>query len=129
MSKSEEEREENRRIWWTVTSLDLEIGMRGGSPTLIDERILKVTTSLPLERIGRESVCPSVVGPLPVLAVLIVAHRSDPNFLDFTRHANGCQHSTILASGSATSFERFTRSEKTTAKNHKRSRSRLFRTC
>lgn len=64
MSKSEEEREENRRIWWTVTSLDLEIGMRGGSPTLIDERILKVTTSLPLERIGREPVCPSVIDPL-----------------------------------------------------------------
>lgn len=62
MSKSEEEREENRRIWWTVTSLDLEIGMRGGSPTLIDERILKVTTSLPLERIGREPVRHSLVG-------------------------------------------------------------------
>ncbi|KAJ4335114.1 hypothetical protein N0V87_006390 [Didymella glomerata] len=62
MSKSEEEREENRRIWWTVTSLDLEIGMRGGSPTLIDERILKVTTSLPLERIGRESVRPEFLG-------------------------------------------------------------------
>ncbi|KAF1926761.1 uncharacterized protein M421DRAFT_206124 [Didymella exigua CBS 183.55] len=62
MSKSEEEREENRRIWWTLTTLDLEIGMRGGSPTLIDERILKVTTSLPLERIGREPMKPEILG-------------------------------------------------------------------
>lgn len=62
MSKSEEEREENRRIWWTLTTLDLEIGLRGGSPTLIDERILKVTTSLPLERIGHEPVCAPAPG-------------------------------------------------------------------
>lgn len=57
MSGSEEECEENRRIWWTLTTLDLEIGMRGGSPTLIDDRYLKITTSSPLERIGHKPVC------------------------------------------------------------------------
>lgn len=56
MSGSEEDREENRRIWWTLTTLDLEIGMRGGSPTLIDDRYLKVTTSSPLERIAHHPV-------------------------------------------------------------------------
>lgn len=80
MSKSEEEREEDRRIWWTLTSLDLEIGMRGGSPTLIDERILKVTTSLPLERIGHEPVRPFSFEFFIVTAVLIMAYRSDPSF-------------------------------------------------
>ncbi|KAF2627079.1 hypothetical protein BU25DRAFT_440291 [Macroventuria anomochaeta] len=62
MSGSEEEREENRRIWWTLTTLDLEIGMRGGSPTLIDDRYLKITTSSPLERIGHEPVKPEFLG-------------------------------------------------------------------
>ncbi|KAF2878234.1 aldehyde dehydrogenase-like protein [Massariosphaeria phaeospora] len=35
------EREQNRRIWWTLYTLDQEIASRGGSPTLIDERFLK----------------------------------------------------------------------------------------
>ncbi|KAF2640662.1 aldehyde dehydrogenase-like protein [Massarina eburnea CBS 473.64] len=45
------EREQNRRIWWTLFNLDLEIASRGGSPTLIDERHLKITTPLPSEQV------------------------------------------------------------------------------
>ncbi|KAL5427693.1 hypothetical protein PMIN04_001194 [Paraphaeosphaeria minitans] len=45
------EREQNRRIWWTLFNLDLEIASRGGSPTLIDERYLRITTPLPSEQI------------------------------------------------------------------------------
>lgn len=45
------EREQNRRIWWTLFTLDQEIASRGGSPTLIDERSLKISTPLPSEQI------------------------------------------------------------------------------
>ncbi|KAF2710976.1 aldehyde dehydrogenase-like protein [Pleomassaria siparia CBS 279.74] len=45
------EREQNRRIWWTLFTLDQEIASRGGSPTLIDERSLKINTPLPSEQI------------------------------------------------------------------------------
>lgn len=45
------EREQNRRIWWTLFMLDQEIASRGGSPTIIDERYVKVTTSMPSERV------------------------------------------------------------------------------
>jgi hypothetical protein len=45
------EREQNRRIWWTLFTLDQEIASRGGSPTLIDERSLKISTPLPSEQV------------------------------------------------------------------------------
>ncbi|KAF2006126.1 aldehyde dehydrogenase-like protein [Amniculicola lignicola CBS 123094] len=45
------EREQNRRIWWTLFILDQEIASRGGSPTLIDERLLKIDTPLPSEQL------------------------------------------------------------------------------
>ena len=45
------EREQNRRIWWTLFTLDQEIASRGGSPTLIDERHLRITTPLPSEQV------------------------------------------------------------------------------
>lgn len=45
------EREQNRRIWWTLFTLDQEIASRGGSPTLIDERHLKITTPMPSEQV------------------------------------------------------------------------------
>ena len=56
LSASEQERIENRRIWWTLTTLDLEIGLRCGSPTLIDDEYLEFSSPLPLERIGQEPV-------------------------------------------------------------------------
>ncbi|KAF2676268.1 aldehyde dehydrogenase-like protein [Lentithecium fluviatile CBS 122367] len=49
-SASAMEREQNRRIWWTLFTLDQEIASRGGSPTLIDERHLKISTPLPSEQ-------------------------------------------------------------------------------
>lgn len=52
ISGTEEDCEESRRIWWTLFILDLEIAMRGGSPTHIDERVVKVTTKLPEERVS-----------------------------------------------------------------------------
>lgn len=45
------EHECNRRLWWTLFLLDQEISMRGGSPTIIDERFTKVTTAIPSEKI------------------------------------------------------------------------------
>ncbi|KAH8726089.1 aldehyde dehydrogenase-like protein [Phaeosphaeriaceae sp. PMI808] len=36
------EQEQNRRIWWTIFTLDLELACRGGSPTIIDERFTRV---------------------------------------------------------------------------------------
>ena len=49
------EREQNRRIWWTLFQLDQELSSRGGSPTVIDERFTKVTTPMPSEQVGLES--------------------------------------------------------------------------
>lgn len=46
------EREQNRRIWWTLFILDLEISARGGSPTVIDERYTKVTTPMSSEQVS-----------------------------------------------------------------------------
>lgn len=48
---SSTERERNRRIWWTLFLLDQEISMRGGSPTVVDERFTKVTTAMSSEQI------------------------------------------------------------------------------
>lgn len=45
------EREQNRRIWWTLFTLDGEISSRGGSPTVIDERYTKVTTPMSSEQV------------------------------------------------------------------------------
>src|SRR6185312_5643457 len=45
------EREQNRRIWWTLFILDQELASRGGSPTIIDERFTKVTTPLSSEQV------------------------------------------------------------------------------
>jgi hypothetical protein len=45
------EREQNRRIWWTLFLLDQELASRGGSPTIIDERFTKVTTPLSSEQV------------------------------------------------------------------------------
>jgi len=45
------EREQNRRIWWSLFMLDQEISSRGGSPTIIDERFTKVTTPMCSEQI------------------------------------------------------------------------------
>jgi hypothetical protein len=50
-SASELEREQNRRIWWTLFILDQELASRGGSPTIIDERFTKVATPMSSERI------------------------------------------------------------------------------
>ncbi|KAH5036335.1 hypothetical protein HBI62_036200 [Parastagonospora nodorum] len=37
------DREQNRRIWWTLFMLDQELASRSGTPHLIDERFTKVT--------------------------------------------------------------------------------------
>jgi hypothetical protein len=50
-SKASTELEQNRRIWWTLFILDQEIASRSGSPTLIDERHLKILTQLPSEQV------------------------------------------------------------------------------
>ncbi|UPX18526.1 Aldehyde dehydrogenase (NAD(+)) [Ascochyta rabiei] len=73
ISGTEEDREENRRIWWTLFTLDLEIGMRGGSPSLIDERYVKITTLMPHERVP-----PSFLGlhtPLKWLSTFVSLSR------------------------------------------------------
>ncbi|KAH7089813.1 aldehyde dehydrogenase-like protein [Paraphoma chrysanthemicola] len=36
------EREQNRRIWWTLFLLDQELASRGGSPTIVDERFTRI---------------------------------------------------------------------------------------
>lgn len=46
------ERERNRRIWWTLFTLDQELGSRGGSPVIIDERFTKVTTPMSSEQVS-----------------------------------------------------------------------------
>lgn len=45
------ERERNRRIWWTLFLLDQETSMRGGSPSVVDERFTKVTTAMSSEQV------------------------------------------------------------------------------
>lgn len=46
------EREQYRRIWWTLFTLEQEVASRGGSPTLVDERLLKIDTPLPSEQVA-----------------------------------------------------------------------------
>jgi aldehyde dehydrogenase (NAD+) len=60
------EREQNRRIWWTLFQLDQDISSRGGSPTVIDERFTKVTTPMPSEQVGLQSSSPHE----PILTML-----------------------------------------------------------
>jgi hypothetical protein len=45
------DREQNRRIWWTLFILDQELASRGGSPSIIDERFTKVTTPVSSEQV------------------------------------------------------------------------------
>jgi hypothetical protein len=45
------EREQSRRIWWTLFILDQELASRGGSPYLIDERFTKVTVPASSEQV------------------------------------------------------------------------------
>lgn len=45
------EREQNRRIWWTLFMLDQEIAARNGSPTIIDERNMRITTMASSEQV------------------------------------------------------------------------------
>jgi hypothetical protein len=47
------EREQNRRIWWTIFILDQELSSRGGCPSIVDERFTKVTTSMSSEQVRR----------------------------------------------------------------------------
>lgn len=49
-SSTSMERELYRRIWWTLFYLEQEIASRGGAPTLVDERMLKIATPLPSEQ-------------------------------------------------------------------------------
>lgn len=46
------EREQYRRIWWTLFTLEQEVASRGGSPTLVDERLLRIDTPLPSEQVS-----------------------------------------------------------------------------
>jgi hypothetical protein len=46
------DREQNRRIWWTLFLLDQELASRGGSPSIIDERFTKVTTPVSSEQVS-----------------------------------------------------------------------------
>jgi hypothetical protein len=46
------EHERNRRIWWTLFLLDLEVSIRGGSPNSIDERYTRVTTPAASEQVS-----------------------------------------------------------------------------
>lgn len=83
MSGTEVEREEHRRIWWTLFTLDLEIGMRGGSPTIVDERYIKITTALPHEQV-------STIGDRCRLDNTLTICRS--SFRDYTRRPVGYPH-------------------------------------
>ncbi|KAF2016395.1 aldehyde dehydrogenase-like protein [Aaosphaeria arxii CBS 175.79] len=44
------EREQYRRLWWSLFILEQEVASRGGAPTLVDERMLKIATPLPSEQ-------------------------------------------------------------------------------
>ncbi|KAF2129008.1 hypothetical protein P153DRAFT_29783 [Dothidotthia symphoricarpi CBS 119687] len=61
------ERERNRRIWWTLFMLDQEIASRNGSPTIIDERNMRITTLTPSEQI----LYPGLHTPLSWLPTLL----------------------------------------------------------
>jgi hypothetical protein len=49
------EREQNRRIWWTLFILDQELASRGGSPSIVDERFTKVSTPMSSEQVCQDS--------------------------------------------------------------------------
>ena len=76
------EREQNRRIWWTLFQLDQDISSRGGSPTVVDERFTKVTTPMPSEQVGLQSTCTKA-------RMLTITRSCIP---DYIRHYPGWQH-------------------------------------
>jgi hypothetical protein len=76
------EREQNRRIWWTLFQLDQELSSRGGSPTVIDERFTKVTTPMPSEQVGLAS-------SVDIAPVLTTVRYCIP---DYIPHCHGRRH-------------------------------------
>ncbi|KAL6707124.1 hypothetical protein ACN47E_004876 [Coniothyrium glycines] len=88
------EREQNRRIWWTLFILDQEISARGGSPYMIDERYTKVTTPRSSEQI----LYPGLHTPLSWLATSVSLCRLKREIIQsiYTeRSANSISFSTV----------------------------------
>ncbi|KAI4643448.1 uncharacterized protein J4E88_010472 [Alternaria novae-zelandiae] len=88
------EREQNRRIWWTLFQLDQELSSRGGSPTVIDERFTKVTTPMPSEQI----LYPGLHTPLSWMATSVSLCRLKREIIQsvyMERSANSISFSTV----------------------------------
>lgn len=60
-------RQQNRRIWWTIYTLDQEIASWAGNACVIDERSLNIHTPLPSEQVMN----PGTNTPLGCLAVSV----------------------------------------------------------
>jgi len=88
------EREQNRRIWWTLFQLDQDISSRGGSPTVVDERFTKVTTPMPSEQI----LYPGLHTPLSWMATSVSLCRLKREIIQsvyMERSANSISFSTV----------------------------------
>ncbi|CAO2648337.1 Nn.00g076040.m01.CDS01 [Neocucurbitaria sp. VM-36] len=89
------EREQNRRIWWTLFMLDQEISSRGGSPTVIDERYTKVATPMSSE----QTLYPGLHTPLSWLATSVSLCRLKRDVIQSVyyteRSANSISFSTV----------------------------------
>ncbi|EUC33930.1 hypothetical protein COCCADRAFT_36289 [Bipolaris zeicola 26-R-13] len=88
------DREQHRRIWWTLFQLDQEISSRGGCPTIVDERFTKVTTPMPSER----AVYPGLYTPLSWMATSVSLCRLRREVIQavyMERSSNSISFSTI----------------------------------
>ncbi|KAF2198128.1 hypothetical protein GQ43DRAFT_474818 [Delitschia confertaspora ATCC 74209] len=89
------EREQNRRVWWTVFMLDQEIASRGGSPCLIDERTLRVETVFPSEQI----IYPGIFTPLWWLSTSVILSRLKREIIQAVYQERSSHTKTISFSG------------------------------
>ncbi|KAL5121545.1 hypothetical protein ACEQ8H_000617 [Pleosporales sp. CAS-2024a] len=88
------DREQNRRIWWTLFILDQELASRGGSPPLIDERFTKVTTPSSSEQM----LYPGLHTPLAWQDTSVSLCRLKREIIQAVyteRHANSISFSTV----------------------------------
>ncbi|RFU32876.1 hypothetical protein B7463_g3476, partial [Scytalidium lignicola] len=96
-SQSLAERQQNRRIWWTLYVLDQEISSLCGSPFMIDGRILRIQTPSPLEQVFD----PGPATPLGFVSASMLISRLKRDIIQATYPERSADSRTISFSKTA----------------------------